>query len=511
MAYIIEKKQGKQIYLYQVESYWDKEKKQARQKRKYIGKKVEEQEQTQQANIKYEAKDYGQIYLIKQIAKEIGLDKILKEVFRDKCEEILEITYYEITEANPLYLYESWREATSLSDEKKERKQIENVIEELGNKKEQRYEFFQKWIGRNNKGQALVFDITSLSSYGKENALIEWGYNRDGEELPQCNLGVVYNEESLVPLYYKVYPGSIADVSTLKNTVSDLVMFGAKESLFILDRGFYSATNIEKMNQEKIEFLIPMPKTVASFDKLMKQSYGLQTSIDKLFSYKSEVLAYEKQKLQIGKVELEAHIYFNRKRKNEEELRFLRKLLDIEETIINKGFTKEQEVLDYLALDSQLSKYFTVNFSDTKLKLTRNNKEIEEHLGNKGIIILLASKPNLARESVLSLYRQKDYLEKIFDILKNEFDGKRLRCHSQASMEARLFIKFLALILYSALTKKMKISNMFKLYSIKEIFYELKKLRIISINSSQFYLSEISKKQKEIFSKLDIQIPSLLT
>ena len=57
----------------------------------------------------------------------------------------------------------------------------------------------------------------------------------------------------------------------------------------------------------------------------------------------------------------------------------------------------------------------------------------------------------------------------------------------------------------------MKISNMFKLYSIKEIFYELKKLRIISINSSQFYLSEISKKQKEIFSKLDIQIPSLLT
>ena len=160
---------------------------------------------------------------------------------------------------------------------------------------------------------------------------------------------------------------------------------------------------------------------------------------------------------------------------------------------------------------SQIYKYFTVNFSDTKLKLTRNNKEIEEHLGNKGIIILLASKPNLARESVLSLYRQKDYLEKIFDILKNEFDGKRLRCHSQASMEARLFIKFLSLILYSALTKKMKISNMFKLYSIKEIFYELKKLRIISINSSQFYLSEISKKQKEIFSKLDIQIPSLLT
>jgi transposase len=121
----------------------------------------------------------------------------------------------------------------------------------------------------------------------------------------------------------------------------------------------------------------------------------------------------------------------------------------------------------------------------------------------------LTNRPNLERETVLSLYRQKDSLEKIFDVLKNEFDGKRLRGHSQSIVEARLFIKFLALILYSLLTQKMKSSNLFKLFSIKEIFYELKKLKIISINSQYFYLSELSKKQKDIFSKLAIKIPSL--
>lgn len=508
MAYIIEKKQGNQIYLYKVESYWDKEKKQARQKRKYIGKKVIDKIEEKEKSCIYEAKDYGQIYLVKKLAEEIGLEKILKEVYPKEYIKIMEIVYYEVTEANPMYLYENWRETTNLSNELREKGRLWRIIEEIASKEGKKWEFYQKWIER-NKGKAIAFDITSFSSYGKENSLIEWGYNRDREQVPQCNLGMVYNQETQLPLYYKVYPGSIVDVSTIKNIVQDLSYFGMKESLFVLDRGFYSATNIEKLQEEKIEFLVPLPKTTSIFSKLLHQSNSLDKSFDKLFSYKEEVLAYDKQKLKLGQVELEAHIYFNRKRKSEDEIRFLRKLLDIEQVIKSKDFDSEEQLLDYLALDSQLSKYFTVSFTDTKINLSRNSKAIEEYLENKGFVILLTNRPNLGRESVLSFYRQKDSLEKIFDVLKNEFDGKRLRGHSQAIVEARLFIKFLALILYSLLTQKMKSSNLFKLYSIKEIFYELKKLKIISINSQHFYLSEISKKQKDIFSKLAIKTPSL--
>ena len=39
MSFIIEQKIKGRIYLYQVESYWDKEKKKARQRRTYIGPK----------------------------------------------------------------------------------------------------------------------------------------------------------------------------------------------------------------------------------------------------------------------------------------------------------------------------------------------------------------------------------------------------------------------------------------------------------------------------------------
>jgi hypothetical protein len=39
MSYIVEQRIGNHTYLYEVESYWDREKKQPRQRRKYLGKK----------------------------------------------------------------------------------------------------------------------------------------------------------------------------------------------------------------------------------------------------------------------------------------------------------------------------------------------------------------------------------------------------------------------------------------------------------------------------------------
>ncbi len=39
----------------------------------------------------------------------------------------------------------------------------------------------------------------------------------------------------------EIYPGSIVDVTTLKNTINKLESLGLKEPAMIIDRGFYSA------------------------------------------------------------------------------------------------------------------------------------------------------------------------------------------------------------------------------------------------------------------------------
>ena len=47
----------------------------------------------------------------------------------------------------------------------------------------------------------------------------------------------------------------------------------------------------------------------------------------------------------------------------------------------------------------------------------------------------------------------------------------------------------------------MREKDLFKHYSIKEIMYELKKLRIVEMHNGLSYLTAISKRQRELFSK----------
>ena len=122
-----------------------------------------------------------------------------------------------------------------------------------------------------------------------------------------------------------------------------------------------------------------------------------------------------------------------------------------------------------------------------------------------GIFILLTNNNELVKVQVLDYYRQRDLVEKVFDIVKNEFDTNRLRVHSQYNTDGRLFIKFISLIIYMELSRVMKNKNLFIKYSVQELLSELKKLKITKMDVDNLLMSELSKKQKKIFEAFDIK------
>ena len=85
-------------------------------------------------------------------------------------------------------------------------------------------------------------------------------------------------------------------------------------------------------------------------------------------------------------------------------------------------------------------------------------------------------------------------------------DGKRLRSHSTYNNNGKLFIKFIALILHTQISNYMNKSGLFKSYSLKELLTELKKIKISQINRKDPFISEVSKKQKNILSGFEIQL-----
>ena len=92
--------------------------------------------------------------------------------------------------------------------------------------------------------------------------------------------------------------------------------------------------------------------------------------------------------------------------------------------------------------------------------------------------------------------------------MKNELDMKRLRVHSDKDMTGRTFLCFIALILYAWIDKRKKDKKLNKTYTQEEVMCELKKLKIVNLSQDKKVLTEMTKKQKELFNAFKIPKPA---
>ena len=323
MAYIIEQKIKGRFYKYKVEAYWDKEKQQSRQKRTYIGP-VEPKNKMYKANLKQKNdsgkkfakniihKNFGNIVFLNFIMNELGLKQLVGKHFQDDANDILGLIMYEIINHDPSYLYRYWQEDHYLPKGKKmQSKNISALCHRIGENQQAMLGFQKDWIQNVSTNDAVFFDITSISSYSKNILSVERGYNRDNEKLPQINMGVAFSNSKSLPIFYKLYPGSIVDVNTLQNSAKYMKGFGINDFMFVLDRGFYSGANITELKEKEIDFLIPMPFSLNATKDLIKRHKKDLQNQKNYFTYGNEVLSYIKSKTIINNNEFDAHMFFN--------------------------------------------------------------------------------------------------------------------------------------------------------------------------------------------------------
>ena len=224
-----------------------------------------------------------------------------------------------------------------------------------------------------------------------------------------------------------------------------------------MDRGFYSASNLATMHHAKITFIIPLSRSVKLFSTLLFENKRKLSDLNNSFVFGEEVIFHVQDRVEINQIVFQAHLYFNDQRRSEEVSAFLKKILTLETAAQNQTFQDKEQALEYLTSHLKgATPFFHVKSNGGQFRITRNTKALSQRTATMGAFLRLTNRMDLNREKILELYRRKDYLEKIFDVLKNEFDGKRLRGHSKDVINGRLFIKFISLILYSALANIMR-------------------------------------------------------
>ncbi len=507
MSYRVEKKISGNIYLYEITSYWDKDKKETKKKQKYLGPKFPKRAKSidnDKIPILEYTKNFGNYLLYDHIVKEIGLDKILKKTFPDCYQEILSLAYYQIDTGDALHLFPTWyNDNYSYDCNRLTSKEISQLTKQIGLAKDQVSNFFAFWIKKHHKQENVYYDITSFSSYSDNIEWIEWGYNLDNEKLPQLNMGLVCSQNTSLPLFYRIHPGSIPDVVTLKNTTKYLKIYGLEDILFIMDKGFYSEKNLLKLAKDGIDFIMPASFSSKQTVNLAKNSKRSLKDTSSAFIYSDEILYYKKSIMKFDNKEFDAHIFRNDQKERDAELTFLKKLLKIEQEVASIEFPGVKEATAYRNDNcAGYGRFFSWNRATKKLE--QNIRQIKSYLANKGICIILTNRNNLDKEFVLDSYRNKDKVEKLFDKAKNDLDCKRLRTHGQITTEGKLFVKFITLIVDSVIANTMREKKLFAKFTVKELIAELRKLKLIHFKGHKPLLNEITKKQKAIFQDFGI-------
>ena len=440
---------------------------------------------------------FGVNYAFENISEELGLTKLLKRYFPEYHSEIMTMAQYMLEEGNVMYYLDDYTEShkTAINETMSDSKGSK-VFSSL--REEDMLLFFSEWMKRKKNNEYIAYDVTSFSSYGNSIEELEWGYNRDKERMPQINMGMYYGEETGLPLYYRIYPGSISDKAHLKYMVEDNALINGKKMRFVMDRGFYSAENLKFLTEKGYRFVIALPGSLRYCGELIKK-------------YRNEIVNRSETMLGVGLpygksyettelgFRMKVHLYYDPDKAAQESRAFY-ELLERQENDLKTMEKPPDRNLHY-------DKYFFINRSkDGKLGYIRNHKAIDEQLNKCGFFLIAETDFKKTTVEILNIYRNRDVVEKSFDNLKNGIDMKRLHCHNYETLKGKVFVSFVALVIRSYMLQKLSDYMQKNGLTFRKILIELNKIKCLGLNtkSKLRLLNPLSKTEKDLLSLLNL-------
>ena len=521
MSYIHIKKTKSGNYHYRVESYWDKKLQQPRQCSVYIGKEdpatgeVKPIHDRLRTTTPDRVLDYGHVAVCRFLAERQGLLPALRNAFdADTAELVFLLGVFLIAEELPLYVFERWIEGVTHEFKGKKSswasKGISALLQRLGENNGARLRFQQEVaFGNREAGCTALIDATSISTYSALDGWAAWGHNRDGESLPQVNLQLASLEPGGFPVALRMIEGSIPDVSTLLNAIKLLQSLDIKEPRVVVDRGYFSKANLERLALSGAKVLIPVPAhntlfamALATYGKSMKKASNAFTDHDDTFYHVAFDTEHAGQKYR-------AHLYLNQSRQVAETGRFFAQIERAERDFAAEPPRSKREAFARLAEllpKSKIRLLRVVGEPDGDWRIERKAKAIARQLNRLGYILIITDDVELAGLETLSTYRSRDAVEKLFDNLKNALELDRLRVHSAETAEGKLFVALIAMMLHSLLQKSLAASKqeLGRRVCPREALVDFRRIKLLTLPDGSAIVSELCKRQRIILRLLGV-------
>jgi transposase len=307
-----------------------------------------------------------------------------------------------------------------------------------------------------------------------------------------------------IPVMYDIYPGSITDVTTLTGTLTKLKAYGVEDYFAIMDRGFFSENNLLEMLDNSISFIIAATFQLKDLKMLLTETQRDIENVDYLQKFKEHTIYVKPVTFPIASHILQGYLYYDPKREREEKEALTSRLFDIREELANIRLKKGQLAqIRFYEKAGKLKNFFDWKQVDNRIEATIKQNAVAQRTNLMGKFILFYS-GDVDWMTCLSLYRERDEIEKEIEVMKSDLDVLPLNTHSYSTMSGFLFIVFLGLIIRSRLLKMMTDAGLLKRYAIKGMLLELEKFRKITLADGRIMMTEMTKKQRLILEALNL-------
>ena len=334
-------------------------------------------------------------------------------------------------------------------------KKLSTLLIEIGTMRDRIRDFFKEF---NNDGDNIIFDGTDLLSNSKKMDIPKLSKTKKGTFNNVANIMFAFSVDMQLPTYYRILFGNIKDIKAFKLCIEESQI---NDAVVIADKGFYSDTNIKKLNEEKLKYIIPLRRNNKQI------SYDIIKSADKeqfdgYFIFEKRIIWYYTINLDTDNIV----VYLDDAMKTEEIKDYLTRIETLPEKYNIKRFHEKQHAFGTIAMQSNINK---------------NEKEI------------------------FIDYKSRGQIETMINVFKNVIEADKSYMQNEQALEAWMFVNHIALHWYYKIIKLIKKNELNSKYSPNDLLQFLKEVRKVKING-KWYNEDITKKTKDLLKKLNIHI-----
>lgn len=407
----------------------------------------------------------GATWALDQLVAQSPVGEALKWVFPQRRDylKILSICYFIIlNQDNNISKYETFAEVTRLPwGAPLAPSSISRVFRKIRNQQIETYfSFFrdelleqQEKYGDKNE-ITLALDSTSGSNYVINNLLnLERHRYEDEDNLPLINLLALTDYESGIAFFYRAYDGKVPAAKTVSQVISENAGLSLKNVVFVSDKGYSDAKNINDCLRNKLGFLFnvqcAMPDSFAQElidgEKENLRDLNRMDWLTKVFQITKEINWTFESDLVEGQVTskktkestiLYWHIYFNRQFAENARQGLIERIDRVREKIYNGEELDENEL-------TLLEDVFEKHEEGDMISYTISNEKVDQKLRYKGYQMLVSDKISDARKA-WCVYQERRILEDTFKTLKTRLSCVRNRVSDNESLIGKTFVQFLA-------------------------------------------------------------------